>query len=52
MEQGSFGLKPGVSMVTIAAVLLEKKAVLPQKQWGTKERYILIGKSWSYRKHR
>ena len=51
MEQGSFGLKPGVSMVNIAAVLLEKKAVLPQKQWGTKERYTL-GKSWSYRKHR
>ena len=47
-----FGLKPGVSMVTIATILLQKKAILPQKQWGTKELCILRGKSLSYRKHR
>ena len=47
-----FGLKPGVSVVTIATILLQKKALLPQKQWGTKELCILRGKSWSYRKHR
>ena len=47
-----FGLKPGVSVVTTATILLQKKALLPQKQWGTKELCILRGKSLSYRKDR
>ena len=46
-----FGLKPGVSIVTIATILLWEKELLPQKQGGTQELCILRGKSWSYRKH-